>query len=60
MNRFALISIVWMAFPLACQAQFYKCVNADSIVYQDSPCAEGRNQMRAAYEILKTSSVSLR
>ena len=49
MKRFAFISIVWMAFPLACQAQVYKCVNADSIVYQDSPCAEGRNQMRVAY-----------
>ncbi|HEV2007380.1 MAG TPA: hypothetical protein VGQ88_01515, partial [Burkholderiales bacterium] len=37
------------AFPLACQAEIYKCVIADSIVYQDSPCTEGRNQMRVAY-----------
>ena len=48
MKRFALISMVWLAFPLACQAEIYKCVIADSIVYQDSPCTEGRNQMRVA------------
>lgn len=46
MKRFALISLAWLAFPLACEADIYKCANADAIVYQDSPCAEGRSQTR--------------
>jgi len=56
MKRFTLISIVWFAFPLACEADIYKCTNADAIVYQDSPCAEGRSQTRVA---VATQSVRL-
>lgn len=51
MKRFALISIVWLAFPLACEADIYKCTNADAIVYQDSPCAEGRSQTRVVSNV---------
>ena len=58
MKRFALISIVWLAFPLACEADIYKCTNADAIVYQDSPCAEGRNQTQTRV-VSTTTSVRL-
>lgn len=55
MKRFALIGIFGVVFPLACHAEIYKCVNGDSVVYQDSPCAEGRNQKPLAAASTTTS-----
>ena len=54
MQRFALIAITALVFPLACQADIYRCGSGESIVYQDSPCAAGREQTR----ILRASTTT--
>ena len=38
-------SVCSMMFPLAAAAQVHKCVTAESIVYRDTPCAEGHTQV---------------